>query len=203
MKPFLVICGFWGAVLLGAWIWINMDANPPPGRIAPDEPRQVEILERTWDRGDARFTALAQFDIRARVLSKNRYHFDPEADLSPLDLALGWGPMSDSRIVDEFSISQSQRFYFWRPKWGHNPPIPIPEVISHSANMHMIPANDGVMRTLFDVRVGELISLSGYLVQVNRPTGWKWRSSLSRTDTGAGACEVVWVDRAKREQVAE
>ena len=69
--------------------------------------------------------------------------------------------MSDSRIVDEFSISQSQRFYCWRPKWGHNPPITNPEVISHSANMLMIPASDEVMRTLFEVRVGELISLSG------------------------------------------
>jgi hypothetical protein len=88
-----------------------LDVGPPPGRIAPDEPRQVDIQERTWHRGDARFTALAQFDIRPRVLSKNRYHFDSEADLAPLDLALGWGPMSDSRIVDEFSISQGHRFY--------------------------------------------------------------------------------------------
>ena len=59
------------------------------------------------------------------------------------------------------------------------------------------------IRTLFDVRVGGLISLSGYLVQMDRRNGWKWRSSLRRTDTGAGACDVVWMDRAKCEQVAE
>jgi hypothetical protein len=37
--------------------------------------------------------------------------------------------------------------------------------------MHMIPASDEVMRTLFDVRVGELISLSGYPLQVDRRNG--------------------------------
>jgi hypothetical protein len=27
------------------------------------------------------------------------------------------------------------------------------------------------------------------------PDGWRWRSSLTREDTGAGACELVWVER--------
>jgi hypothetical protein len=30
-------------------------------------------------------------------------------------------------------------------------------------------------------------------VQVNTPDGWRWRSSLTREDTGGGACEVVYV----------
>jgi len=46
-----------------------------------------------------------------------------------------------------------------------------------------------------DVRPGEIVNFSGYLVQVNKPNGWKWKTSLTRTDTGFGACEVVWVER--------
>ena len=90
MKYYLYIGGFWCAVLLGAWIWMNNDIQQPPGVIAPDDPRQLEIGERSWDRGEAHFRAVAQFDLQARVLSTNHYQFDAEADLSPVDLALGW-----------------------------------------------------------------------------------------------------------------
>jgi hypothetical protein len=33
------------------------------------------------------------------------------------------------------------------------------------------------------------------LVKVEQPSsGWRWVSSLSREDTGAGACELIWVE---------
>jgi hypothetical protein len=31
-------------------------------------------------------------------------------------------------------------------------------------------------------------------VDVSAPDGWQWRSSRTRTDSGAGACEVIWVE---------
>jgi hypothetical protein len=192
-----------GAVLLGAWIYVNWDVPQPPGVLAPDDPQQVLIVPRLWTRGDARFTALAQFDIRARVLSTNHYTFDGQADLSPVDLALGWGRMSDSAVLNEIKIRQGGRFYFWRPRFGRTLPIPMSEVISHSANMHMIPADEEVKKKLLDTRAGQLVSISGFLVQVNRPNGWTWRSSLSRTDSGPGACEVVWVERVNVQSTVE
>lgn len=198
MKAYVTIIGFWVAVFVGAWIWMNSEVQQPEGVLVAEEPRQVEIPARIWQRGDAQFTALAQFDVHARVLSKNRYHFDGMSDMSPMDLALGWGPMSDTKIVNQFSITQSQRFYYWKPK-EHDLAIPMADVISHSANMHMIPATEDVTNVLNDIRVGEVVDLAGYLVQVNKANGWKWKSSLSRTDTGSGACEIVWVDRARRD----
>jgi hypothetical protein len=195
VKLILNITVFWGAVLLGAWIYANQDIRQPSGIVAPDDPQQEYIIERVWNRGDARFTALARFDLRARVLSSNHYSFDRQADLSPVDLALGWGRMSDSDVLDHLVIRQSGRCYFWRPKWGDSFPLPVKELISHSANMHMIPATDDVKKTLLDVRPGKVVAIAGFLVQVNRPNGWIWRTSLSRTDTGMNSCEVVWVDR--------
>ena len=44
------------------------------------------------------------------------YHFDMISDLVPEDLALGWGPMSDNHVLAAFDISQSARFYTWRPR---------------------------------------------------------------------------------------
>jgi hypothetical protein len=32
------------------------------------------------------------------------------------------------------------------------------------------------------------------LVEADGRDGWKWRSSLTRDDTGDGACELMWVE---------
>lgn len=59
--------------------------------------------------------------------------------------------------------------------------------------MHMIPANDEIKSRLKKVRVGQVVALSGYLVRVQGADGWHWNSSMTRRDSGDGACEVVWV----------
>jgi len=42
--------------------------------------------------------------------------------------------------------------------------------------------------------------MSGYLIEATHPQGVKpWRSSLTRTDTGSGACELMWVEKFSRE----
>lgn len=59
--------------------------------------------------------------------------------------------------------------------------------------MHMIPGNDRIAQALAGVRKGERVRIDGWLVEANARDGWRWRSSTSRTDTGGGACEVVYV----------
>jgi hypothetical protein len=38
------------------------------------------------------------------------------------------------------------------------------------------------------------VRFKGYLVKVEAPDCWRWVSSLTRTNIGAGACELVWVE---------
>lgn len=134
----------------------------------------------------------ADFQIKAKVLAKENYHFGREADLSPTDLALGWGRMSDETILQEIKITQSGRFYRWRVD---SFPIPRQEIETHSANMHLIPANDHIKNVIDDIREGEIIELSGSLVNVvSDADGWRWKTSLTRNDTGNGACELIWVE---------
>jgi hypothetical protein len=52
---------------------------------------------------------------------------------------------------------------------------------------------------LRDVREGERVRIDGWLVEAHAPDGWRWRSSLSRDDTGAGACEVVYACTISRQ----
>lgn len=148
--------------------------------------------ERPWESRGHRITPLEVFDFEARILGTERYSSDRESQLSPVDLALGWGPMARPEILARVSISQSGRFYYW-----HVDEFPIPrrEIETHSANMHMVPATADVERALKALRPGQTVRISGYLIEALAPDGWRWRSSLTREDTGAGACELVWVER--------
>ena len=132
------------------------------------------------------------FTIEARVLSRQNYHMGREADLSPTDLAIGWGPMADESILADFQISQRNRWYFWKAR---QMPISRNEVITHSANVHIIPANADVSDALSQVRTNDQVRLVGQLVDVNGDDGWRWRTSRSRSDTGNGSCEVLWLER--------
>lgn len=136
-------------------------------------------------------TPLASFQIAGRVLGAKHYRSDREADLAPVDLAMGWGPMADPAVLADIDISQSGRFYRWRVE---SFPIPAQEITRHSANMHLVPANGDVADKLHDITEGQLVRFKGYLLQIETDDGWHWKSSMTRNDQGAGACEVVLVD---------
>lgn len=160
------------------------------GVVASQTPLQSSISDDGFILNGYTITPLESFQIEARVLSTKHYTFDREADLAPVDLALGWGRMSDESILKDIAISQSGRFYHWRVK---DFPIPRKEIETHSANMHMVPANQQIENTLKSIRPGQVVSIQGDLIQANAADGWRWKSSLTRNDTGGGACELVYV----------
>jgi hypothetical protein len=160
------------------------------GIIASQQPAQHSTSQANFTLNGYKITPLESFQIEARVLAAEHYSLGREADLSPVDLALGWGKMSDEAILKGIKISQSNRFYYWRVDEF---PIPRREIETQSANMHMIPADDQIEKILKSIRPGQMVKLSGDLVQVNASDGWHWKSSLTREDTGAGACEIIYV----------
>jgi hypothetical protein len=186
-------------VLWKAWgQWEHRAVHPTDGAIAPNEPLQTDangapvIVRGRW-----MLTPRATYDITARILSREDYRFDPIADLAPLDLALGWGPMSDNRVLQALKISQGARFYSWRPV-TESLPIDLREVTRYSANTHVIPANASVAAELARLRLGgEVVQLTGLLVDGTRDDGMTIRTSLTRTDSGAGACEFVLVQQVQ------
>lgn len=160
------------------------------GVLAPAVPTQVDVDDVMLNHKGYTVRALQTFDIEARVLSREVYRLDREADLAPVDLVLGWGRMSDSAVLEKIKISQGKRFYHWRV--GEFP-IPREEIERSSANMHMIPANNAIAAELKRVKPGQLVQVEGWLVEAKSSDGWVWRSSLTRNDTGAGACELIYV----------
>jgi hypothetical protein len=192
----------WLLILLiafGAWHHWQMRPDSTfmtAGAVIAENPMQKNLdAPIPLQRGDYRIQPLAEFSIKARVLGVERYYLGREADLSPVDLALGWGAMSDPAVLRQIQISQSSRFYYW---YVNKFPIPREEIETYSANMHMIPANGSIADQLSAIRPGQIIRLHGYLVEAHAGDNWRWSSSLRRDDTGRGACELVWVESLEK-----
>ena len=196
LRPLLLAALAAAALWQGYTSWQLRTVHPTDGPIAPDEPQQSNLETASVTAvGRWRLTPRAHYDITARILSREDYHFDPLSDLIPEDLALGWGPMSDNRVLQALEITQGARFYSWRPKQAL--PISREAVIEHSANTHVIPADTAVAVQLKRLRVGQVVHLEGYLVNGARDDGAYIHTSLTRSDSGPGSCEVMLVEQVE------
>ncbi|MGK5093329.1 hypothetical protein WDW89_15120 [Deltaproteobacteria bacterium TL4] len=182
--------------LYGLWgLWKQRFVTYGPGVVVKNAPFQKDLADaKAFSYKQYTIQPMAEFQIEARILGVEYYRFDAGSELSPVDLALGWQPMSDESVLKAIEISQMNRFYFWKVAKF---PIPRRDIETHSANMHLIPANDRIQQQMENFRLGQVIHISGYLVYITKADGWRWKSSLSRNDTGGGSCEVIWVNQLR------
>jgi len=167
-----------------------------PGIKIFEQPIQTETdIDMFQYKGKYTIIPVKNYEIKAKVLSVERYDSSPVADLSSLDLALGWGKMSDQDVVDSMKIWQNGRWYFYQ--LYSDSLLPMNEVITSSANTHIISDNKKVQKQLNDIIKGEIINLKGYLVNVEKKNNWSWNTSITRKDSGNGSCEVMYVEEVK------
>ena len=186
------------AMVLAWRDWSRREIVHPPGVLVPEAPRQQSPgPAKAFQLEDYRLTPRALFELRARVLSREDYRWDAGADLAPVDLALGWGAMSDQAVLDRIEISQGARWYFTR--YDDPPPLAARDIIRQSGNMHLVPANPTILARLKQVRRGDVVWLRGYLVDAEHESGFRWTTSLSREDSGQGACEIFYVEQLSLE----
>ncbi|MDE1920351.1 MAG: hypothetical protein KGI24_02755 [Candidatus Omnitrophica bacterium] len=186
------------AIAAGAWLLFHHPQAHWQGQLAPADPVQSpDNLPASWKYKDFTVTPRARYHIKAVVLSKHHYWGEVEIEdtISYYDLALGWGPMSDAAVINRLNITQDTRWYNY--SWHNDPPIPLEEIISHSSNNHIIAGNKNVLDAVAHFKRYDVVDLQGYLVDVKLDNkDWTWHTSLSRTDTGGGSCELFWVDDA-------
>lgn len=157
---------------------------------------QPETLIHPGKNGPVTLSLMAAYEVTAVVKGVKAYRSDPAAAISPLDFALAWGTLNQRDIDQTIDYSQSGRWYFFRlsPK----SPISVSEVYQQSANTHLIPKDETVLKQLKKIDKNDLITLQGYLVNVrfgaDQP---EWTSSLTRTDTGNRSCEILYVTEVR------
>jgi len=137
-------------------------------------------------------TLLAKYTIKAVIKSKRYYNNDSGSIVSPMDFALAWGNLNKKEIDDKITYSQRGRWYYYRT--SNTSIISVKEIGTQSANTHIIPSNEKILKQLKKLKKNDFIELQGYLVSVELYKGQpKWTSSLTREDTGNHACEIMYV----------
>ncbi|MBI1216782.1 MAG: hypothetical protein GC185_13315 [Alphaproteobacteria bacterium] len=196
---------FWlglAAIIIGPLAYKFAGTAPPAQAAVPftmpdrfprvtDPPVQTNLTDGpSFGMNGYTLHAVARYAVTARVLHTSRYFLDTESKLSPIDFALGWSLMSNKDVISRLSISQGGRFYHWHTD---DYPIPRADIEHESANTHIIPATKDIADRAKSVSAGDVVTMAGYLVNVSGPNGWYWHTSLTRNDTGDGACEVFYV----------
>jgi len=146
--------------------------------------------------GSCSLTPRANYRIEARVLHMRHYDLDVRAVCSPLDLALGWGSMADPAVDAWIDWRQSGRWYFY--SIPAEAPFSVADVAGLSANVHIIPSSPNLSRALLGLEDDDVILLEGMLVDAAIEfLGYELQTatSLTRQDSGAGACEILYVER--------
>ncbi len=181
--------------LLFAYGFFKTVKRHPPGITVLDSPVQ-ETLEyaKVFEKEGYQIQALYKYKIKGKVLAFGNFFFTSAPKLSPYDITLGWQELSDQAIIDQIQFTHMPRYVSWN--YSNDFALSHEYVNSHVSNNHIIPADRKISDILSDVRVGDIITLSGYLVYVSKDN-MSWTSSTSRFDQGDGACEVMWVDRAE------
>lgn len=157
------------------------------------EPTQVNVEPVRISPG---MTKLADFSASVLVISRKEYPADPADVLSgasPLDLAVAWGPAASEEAREAVDLTQSDRRYHWRARESDMSTPGVGDFTRHSGNWHMVPADAEIAAALSAVKSGDVVSMEGELVLLTFPDGTYYASSLSREDTGDGACEIFRV----------
>lgn len=198
---FLVIVG---AVFLALFIAHSIYMSGTRRGIAGiREPLQETVkgggMHRNADGFETDITFKCYYDIEALVLSTHDYNGSELSDkFAPVDAALGWGKVAQYNDIIDFNWEQSGRFCRCDPLSAADVKLlgSVEYVQEHFSNNHLIPAEKDVEKKIKKIRKGDHIRIRGYLVNVDgssEDASFHWHSSTSRSDTGNGACEIIYV----------
>lgn len=174
-------------------------ANPSASLATDSKPQQKVLTAEEYTlikKEDAVLRPRASITLSGLVLGAKRYLTDDLSDIVPVDLALGWGKMADVGLLyySKITITQSNRFYYWQvPAFDT---LSRQDIEENSANMHMIPATAEIAQQLKNIKKSDIVQIGGLLVDIEKP-GRNMPTSLTRSDTGAGACEIIYVVNLK------
>ncbi len=172
---------------------IDTSRGPVQAACKGQEPLTVETKD-----GAFTISPVATYTLPGVVVGRKSYTEGWESAVSPLDLAIAWGKAAEADSAEYLRFSQGNRWYFFRLKEGA--PLPASYVTAHSSNNHTIPATNNIRRAMMTIREKDRVLLEGFLVNLkgtyrDRPVFWN--TSLSRSDSGNGACELFYVSKIR------
>ena len=172
------------------------------------EPQQVKINEApviSFEKDGYRYnlTPLFEYRISSLLVSKINYKMFSiykYESIFPVDLCLIWGSNLSRGLHQDSALSFKQDCRWCWVNWRRN----IGFNMNEFSNNHLLINDARIERIVHSLLPSDQITIRGKLVNVNAqligkgddysPAQLKWNTSVRRTDTGAGACEVIYVE---------
>lgn len=168
--------------------------------LEPAQANLQEINKLEKERNGVKYyiEPLAEYEIEALLISKEKYSSWDIAKIIPYDLALVWGDLAKQENIKALNYGQRLRHVSYTYSYS-NMKLSQEYIQNHISNSHIIPANEEVYKKIKNYKINRRIHLKGYLVKVYIPYAngqgfGTMTSSLVRTDTGDGACEIIYVE---------
>lgn len=197
---FIAACFIW--LIVSFW-----NRNDLPGNIdyVPEivnEPAQTPTSKRPFDVTfmDVQYRVAPEFayDIVGMIVSyrhhdsNSRMHMLANDHLNMLDICVVWGNNTQGALL--------QKLKFWNGIFTCNVHTRDQEAwdsfdMDQLSNNHLISDDDYVRDQVRDIKIGDQIRVRGYLASYTNPAGGTRGTSTTRTDTGDGACETLYVER--------
>lgn len=153
------------------------------------------------DNTDVEIKYVASYILAGRVVDVQEYFPSKIPNkLSQRDIGVTWGYLAREEYNDRINwYSHGDRFLRMRTKDDGSWINKMGGVTSYFSNNHLIPADDEIEKQIKQIKVGDFIKIEGYLSNIYFDVGkngyYTWNSSTSRTDSGGGACEIIYVTK--------
>lgn len=157
--------------------------------------------EKIIDSTKVNINYVANYSMAGRVVDVQDYlGYNITNKLSPRDIGISWGFLTADKNNNHLKwTSTGNRFL----KWSTNDGVWLSsvggkqEVIKRFSNNHVIPSDKNIAKLIRNIKKDDFVRIDGYLVNVNYNTKnggyFTWNSSTSRSDSGDGACEIIYV----------
>ncbi|MEM7432079.1 MAG: hypothetical protein AAF351_09075 [Pseudomonadota bacterium] len=167
-----------------------------------NEPQQTKTRKAAFD---AEFNGVTyrvepkfDYDITGMIVSyrhhddeNSRMHSRANDHLNMLDVCVIWGKNPSNQRLDKIS--------FWNGIFTCN--IKTRDQAAWNAfdmeqlsNNHLLSDNESIRDEVTKIRIGDQIRVKGYLAEYSSGPGHMRGTSTTRTDTGDGACETIYVE---------
>lgn len=164
-----------------------------------NEPAQTETRQRpftaVFNEVEYLIEPEYEYDIVGMIVSyrhhdnNSRMHRLADDHLNMLDVCVVWGDNSTSDLhqIDFWNgIFTCNVFTRDQQAWDSFD-------MNQLSNNHLISDDDNIRDRVKDIQIGDQIRVRGYLASYSSARGGKRGTSTTRTDTGDGACETLYV----------
>ena len=175
---------------------LNQLKNDPVQTKTDAEPFSIEKNGKTY-----LVTPLFNYELNGLVVSYHHssdwldyYHEKWEDYLNLKDICVIWGQNIESGIYQKMTFKNKSYSCWWNLRSGTDQTEWSKFKNANISNNHLLSNSDKINEIILKTKKGDRIYLKGYLVNYSLNDGiFKRESSTTRTDTGMGSCETIFV----------